>query len=329
MTHRSRLAVVTWTALSAACALPALADTYTVLPDGTGDFPTIEAAVDAAVAGDVIELGDGVFTGDGNRELRVEENLTIRSQSGDPSTCVIDCEGSEDSYALSFSGSVSRDAILEDVTIRGARAGAILVLLASPTIRGCVLQDNEGTFGGAIQTDGGPLIDGCLITGNRARQGAAIRASFTLTIEIRNTTIAHNAAERGGAIFGEVATIEVDRSIIWGNCASESGDQVEIMKSSSLVLTCSLVDDTGVLDPDNSVVYGNATTFEDPLFCDPAPCGSAPTTAGVYTIATGSPASADQSACGERIGALGIGCKATPTLGVSWGSLKGQYATGQ
>ena len=47
----------------------AAAETYVVKPDGTGDFPTIQAAIDAAYHGDVIELTDGVFTGDGNRDL--------------------------------------------------------------------------------------------------------------------------------------------------------------------------------------------------------------------------------------------------------------------
>ena len=47
----------------------ATAATYTVEPDGTGDFPTIQAAIDAAQDGDVVELGDGVYRGAGNRDI--------------------------------------------------------------------------------------------------------------------------------------------------------------------------------------------------------------------------------------------------------------------
>jgi pectin methylesterase-like acyl-CoA thioesterase len=36
------------------------ADVFVVSPDGSGDFPTIQAAVDAASDGDDIELTDGV-----------------------------------------------------------------------------------------------------------------------------------------------------------------------------------------------------------------------------------------------------------------------------
>jgi len=42
---------------------------YVVNPQGTGDCPTIQAAVDAVMDGDIIELTDGTFTGDGNRDI--------------------------------------------------------------------------------------------------------------------------------------------------------------------------------------------------------------------------------------------------------------------
>ena len=35
-----------------------LAATYVVNPDGTGDLPTIQAAINAALGGDIIELTD-------------------------------------------------------------------------------------------------------------------------------------------------------------------------------------------------------------------------------------------------------------------------------
>ena len=49
-------------------AFSASGETYVVRPNGTGDFPNIQAAVNAAVDGDVIALTDGVFRGSGNRE---------------------------------------------------------------------------------------------------------------------------------------------------------------------------------------------------------------------------------------------------------------------
>ena len=68
--------------------LPLLAagTTYSVNPDESGDFPTIQAAIDDAsvIDGDVIELGSGTFTGPGNRDISCSKALTVRSAAGHP-----------------------------------------------------------------------------------------------------------------------------------------------------------------------------------------------------------------------------------------------------
>ena len=48
----------------------AAAETYLINPEGTEDFPTIPAAIDALVDGDVIELTDGTFTSAHLRAVR-------------------------------------------------------------------------------------------------------------------------------------------------------------------------------------------------------------------------------------------------------------------
>ncbi len=68
--------------------------TWVIAPDGSGDAANIQSAVDAAEAGDVILLEDGTYTGDGNRDIDLNgKNLTVKSRSSDPETCIIDCEG--------------------------------------------------------------------------------------------------------------------------------------------------------------------------------------------------------------------------------------------
>lgn len=84
-----------------------LSATYEVRPDGTGDFPTIQAAVNAAANGDVIELSDGTFTGPGNRDINMlGKVLTVASQGGDPAPCIIDFEGMR---AFAIRTSIPRD----------------------------------------------------------------------------------------------------------------------------------------------------------------------------------------------------------------------------
>jgi len=81
--------------------------TWQVNPDGTGDAPTIAAAIDSVADADIIQLADGVYTGDGNRDLTNQEKaIVIVSQSGYPAACVIDCQGSanENHHGIAFYG---------------------------------------------------------------------------------------------------------------------------------------------------------------------------------------------------------------------------------
>ena len=75
---------------------PAVADII-VRPDGTGDYPTIQEAIDSIEDEDTIILTDGVFTGGGNWELQIHglEWVTIQSQSGNPATCYLELQGKQ------------------------------------------------------------------------------------------------------------------------------------------------------------------------------------------------------------------------------------------
>lgn len=66
-----------------------------------GDYPTIQAAVNAAADGDTVTVADGVYRGEGNREINIDKNLTIRSAGGS-GACIIDCEGTPEDSAAAF-----------------------------------------------------------------------------------------------------------------------------------------------------------------------------------------------------------------------------------
>jgi hypothetical protein len=161
----------------AALAASASGTTYVVYPDSIvhiGDFPNIRAAVMHVVAGDIIELGDGVFRGEGNRDVDyLGKEITIRSQNGDPRTCIIDCEASptELHRGFLFTG-VGPGGVLDGVTItNGMRDGGAIVLQeSSPTISHCIFSHNVGNNGGAIYCDFGaaPTIAECVFVENTA-----------------------------------------------------------------------------------------------------------------------------------------------------------------
>jgi hypothetical protein len=114
------------TLITASSGIPAFGTTFTVKPDGTGDFETIQAAVDGCEDGDTIELTDGVFEGAGNRDVDFKNKpITIRSQSGDPTTCIIDCGGTPEEFHRGFiiHRGEGPDSKLEGVTIRNGVTG--------------------------------------------------------------------------------------------------------------------------------------------------------------------------------------------------------------
>ncbi len=168
--------------LGALLAWPASGDTYVVRPDGTGAFPTIQAAIDAVVDGDIIELTDGVFQGDGNRDIIwAGKQITLRSQSGDPYNCILDCEGTLRRYHWGiYAENVGSGALIEGITLRNGVSsyGAGIGLLdSSPRIERCVFLDNHASEGGGLLINGGmssPVVVECTFSGNTAFDGGGL-----------------------------------------------------------------------------------------------------------------------------------------------------------
>lgn len=137
--------------------------TALVKPDGTGDFPTIQAAINAAANGAVILLANGTFTGTGNRDIDyLGKAITVRSQSDNPSACIIDCQGSTSAphRGFYFHSNETRAAVLRGVTIRNGYAatglpglayhgGGVLCYPGSPTIVNAVFLNNTAQEGGS------------------------------------------------------------------------------------------------------------------------------------------------------------------------------------
>ena len=82
--------------LAVAAGGDALAETiWYVDDDAPADFSTIQAALDAAAAGDTIIVRDGIYTGTGNRDIDFGgKAVHLRSENG-PQNCIINCQGTE------------------------------------------------------------------------------------------------------------------------------------------------------------------------------------------------------------------------------------------
>jgi len=182
------------------------ADVLRVNPEGTGDYPTIQAAIAAAADGDMVELADGVFLGDGNRDMDfLGKALTVQSASGEPEHCVIDCgsAGWEDAHrAFQFITGEGPGSVLRGVKIRNGLAeegGAIYCEDSAPTIDHCVFSDNVGD-GAAIRLQrSAARITNCDFLDNQGGTAGAILGCWPPGPSLEGCHFERNSCGYGGA----------------------------------------------------------------------------------------------------------------------------------
>ena len=140
-----------------------------------GEYPTIQAGINAAADGDTVMVAPGIYTGDGNINLSlVSRSVVVMSEYG-PGNCIIDCQCN--GRAASFSGTDT--SVLYGFTIQNGlstQGGGISVLNGSPTIERCIIKDNSssGSGGGFYINGSNPTITHCTIVDNLAYHGGAI-----------------------------------------------------------------------------------------------------------------------------------------------------------
>jgi hypothetical protein len=128
------------------------------------DYPTIQAALDAAADGDLILVANGRYRGDGNRNLDfLGKAVTLRSVSGHPAECTIDCSyagrgfwfHSGETAAATVDGfTIDVGSSPDPVDVRGG--GILCTNGSSPTISNCIIQFcQSGTY--SVSGGGGGL----------------------------------------------------------------------------------------------------------------------------------------------------------------------------
>jgi predicted outer membrane repeat protein len=194
--------------------------TWYIAPDGSGDAPTIQAGIDSAAAGDSVLLADGVYTGEGNRDINFRgKAMVVTSCAGSPAGCVIDCQGGEQGSfrGFTFRTGEGLESVLEAVTIErgykglGGSGGGILCSGASPTIRNVVLYNNHASGGGGLACDSAacPSIEDVTFSGNHSEGfgGAGIWCRRASSPRLENVVFSGNDAGYFG-IGGGMSCIE-------------------------------------------------------------------------------------------------------------------------
>jgi hypothetical protein len=266
---------------------PALPRSWYINPDGTGDAPDISTGISYCSSGDTLLLADGVYSGSGNTGLAYGgKAIVIRSQSGDPHACVIDCGDGRTEHVrgFTFNQRERSRSVLEGVTIRNGHANegaGIYCWATSPTISNVILSGNVALHAG------GGLYCG---------RGAAP--------VLTNVTLVDNSASFGGGIYCTYyAAPVVQQSIV---AFSRNGGAVVLGGDGNIpVFTCCDIygNTGGDWQGGVSNQYGQSGNISsDPLFCLEA------NPEKPYCLHSDSPCiSGPESTCG-LMGAAGIGC---------------------
>ncbi len=208
-----------------------------------GEYPTIQAAIDACVDGDVVVVAPGIYTGDGNRDIDFKGKvITVRSQNG-PENCIIDCNGTqtEPHRGFYFHNYEDANSVLDGFTISGSKNSAILCSYdSSPTITNCTITGNssEREGGGIIcRLHSSPTITNCIISGNKSKgSGGGVCCTDGSNPTISNCSIIGNSSEGSGGgvccMYHSSPTI-INCTITGNSSESNGGGGVSCMQYSS------------------------------------------------------------------------------------------------
>lgn len=213
------LKVVLTALLVFSCALPAAARTWRVRVDGSGDVPTIVAAVAAAADGDSILVAPGTYTWTNQSTIPSDYYAMIQFDAGKdyinlvseagPHATIVDAEGAGRVLVTKGLNHLTVDGF----TIRGGytpplatpSGGGLFLHISHDVFKNCIIRDNTATYGGGAWVGGlaEPQFIDCEFTNNNAVAGGALFLVNTSTpIDIRGCNFHHNyATGGGGAIY--------------------------------------------------------------------------------------------------------------------------------
>jgi predicted outer membrane repeat protein len=338
---------------------PAAAATWLVLPDGTGDVPTIAAGLDSAAAGDTVLVACGTYF---EHDLLMDRDVVLRGQSGSADCVTVDaqqqgrgilCLGVSAAAAvegLAFTNGLVTGTCPDDPgTGSYCMGGGMLCLGASPRVTACAFVGNEAddNGGGAAAIASSPAFTDCEFRGNASWVGAGLLAGFppgavTLT---RCVFEGNRATADGGAIYAFGTAVTLSECTLSGNAAGECGGGIFWISADALSIDRTIIAFSGggeavacgigasVPAITCSDLHGNAGG--DWTGCIAAAAGAAGNfsadprlCAGDLTLDASSPCAAGAGACG-RIGARDVGCSAVGVdaelVPLSWGRLKSGY----
>ncbi|MBN1592795.1 MAG: hypothetical protein JW941_06050 [Candidatus Coatesbacteria bacterium] len=191
------------------------AETYHVRQDGTGDFASIQAAIDASLDGDEIVVHPGTFY----ENIHFDgKNIVLRCTDPEDKDVVASTiiDGASSDSVVRFSGVESGTCRLMGFTITKGRSyygggidgGEYQLPHTHASIENCVITSNEGMEGGGVAFCDGEIVN-CEITNNRyggmgCWEGGGL---FLCNGNITGCYIAGHSAYGGAGLYGCIGRI--------------------------------------------------------------------------------------------------------------------------
>lgn len=173
------------------------------------DHPTIQQALNAAVAGDVIEVQAGTYV---ENIYFPSVDVTLKSVDGPVTTAI---QGTGTWSVVDMVDAGTANLVLDGFTIsdgigHGASygttrwGGGIYCNNSIATVQNCIIQNNQAKFGGGIfcVTNADMTLSNCILTGNTASTaGGGISCNGYSALVMTNTIVEGNTADIGGGAY--------------------------------------------------------------------------------------------------------------------------------